>query len=299
MKLSAVAAFLVPPRAFVESTKATGLSGVKGATATEAPSNEAVVERKAAIQDTLDFSSEALERLRSDDVTAEQADTSDPIDARKPTSEAAIKSNASLDEGSETAATENSAENSNESSAEGPPSGSTEELSEEQQEQVTELKQRDTEVRAHEQAHVAAGGPHVTGGPTYEYQKGPDGRRYAVGGEVQIDTSPVEGDPEATLQKAQVVRAAALAPAEPSSQDLAVAAAAAQMATQARAELRDPSPASESTGGEPGQASGKSAEGDELKTHVTNTQSYENRTLTNAFAAQERIASVSTIDFYA
>ena len=110
-------------------------------------------------------------------------------------------------------------------------------LTEEEEQQVAELKSRDREVRAHEQAHLAAAGPYATGGPTFSYQKGPDGQRYAVGGEVGIDTSPVSGDPEATIQKAQQIRAAALAPASPSSQDQQVAAAATQMESQARAEL--------------------------------------------------------------
>ena len=111
------------------------------------------------------------------------------------------------------------------------------ELTREEQAQVQELRQRDREVRTHEQAHVAAGGQYVRGGPTYEYEEGPDRNRYAVAGEVQIDSSPVPGDPEATIEKARVVRRAALAPAEPSSQDRAVAAAASQMEAQARAEL--------------------------------------------------------------
>ena len=109
-------------------------------------------------------------------------------------------------------------------------------LSDEETQQVEKLKARDREVRTHEQAHLAAAGPYARGGPTYTYQQGPDGQRYAIGGEVQIDTSPVPGDPEATIAKARVVRNAALAPAEPSSQDRAVAAAASQMEQQARAE---------------------------------------------------------------
>lgn len=113
------------------------------------------------------------------------------------------------------------------------------ELSEEQRAQVDELKNRDREVRQHEQAHLAAAGPHAISGPTYDYQKGPDGKKYAVGGEVQIDTSPVDGDPEATIRKARIVRAAALAPAEPSSQDRAVAAKATQMEMSARADARE------------------------------------------------------------
>ncbi|MEM1424828.1 MAG: putative metalloprotease CJM1_0395 family protein [Planctomycetota bacterium] len=113
------------------------------------------------------------------------------------------------------------------------------ELSEAEREQVRELKARDAEVKAHEQAHVAAAGPYYRGGPTYSYQQGPDGNRYAVGGSVQIDTSPVPGDPEATIAKAQTVRRAALAPAEPSTTDQQVAAAASKMEAQARQELNE------------------------------------------------------------
>lgn len=103
-------------------------------------------------------------------------------------------------------------------------------------EQVAELKARDTEVRQHERAHAAAGAPH-TGQPSYQYVKGPDGRNYAVAGEVPIDTSPVPGDPEATIAKAEQVKRAALAPAEPSSADRAVAAQADAMRLAALAEL--------------------------------------------------------------
>ena len=105
--------------------------------------------------------------------------------------------------------------------------------------ELQNMKARDREVRQHEQAHVAAGGAYVTGGPTYSYTRGPDGRQYAVGGEVQIDSSPIAGDPAATIRKMQVVQRAALAPAEPSGQDRSVAAGAAQTENQARADLRE------------------------------------------------------------
>lgn len=105
-----------------------------------------------------------------------------------------------------------------------------------EQAEIKELKKRDREVRAHEQAHAAVGGA-IAGAPTYSYTKGPDGVLYAVGGEVSISTSKVDGDPQATLQKAQKIIAAANAPAQPSSQDRAVAAQAAQMASQARVEI--------------------------------------------------------------
>ncbi len=111
-------------------------------------------------------------------------------------------------------------------------------LSDAEQRAVAQLKARDREVRAHEQAHLSAAGPHARSGPSFQYQKGPDNARYAVGGEVQIDVSPVAGDPEATIRKAQIVRAAALAPANPSSQDRQVAAAATRLEAQAQQELR-------------------------------------------------------------
>ena len=105
-----------------------------------------------------------------------------------------------------------------------------------QQQQITELASRDREVRSHEQAHAAVGGSYA-GAPTYSFKRGPDGQAYAVGGEVSIDVSPIPNDPAATLRKMEVVQQAALAPAEPSSQDLRVAAQAQVLAAQARSEL--------------------------------------------------------------
>lgn len=109
-------------------------------------------------------------------------------------------------------------------------------LSAEEEQVVAELKRRDTEVRAHERAHAAAGGAYA-GMPSFEYQTGPDNQRYAVAGEVPIDASPVAGDPAATIDKMAIVKAAALAPAKPSGQDRAVAAKAAATAAAAQAEL--------------------------------------------------------------
>jgi len=102
---------------------------------------------------------------------------------------------------------------------------------------IAQLRARDREVRAHEMAHVAAAGGYVTSGPHYTYQKGPDGRQYAIGGEVGIDVSPERG-PEATIRKMQIVQQAALAPANPSAQDMRVAAAAAQAMMEAMQALR-------------------------------------------------------------
>ncbi|MEW6677865.1 MAG: putative metalloprotease CJM1_0395 family protein [Pseudomonadota bacterium] len=108
-------------------------------------------------------------------------------------------------------------------------------LTPDQQAQVQKLKAADQKVRQHEAAHQSAGAG-LTGGATYQYVRGPDGRQYAVAGEVSINTSPA-GTPEATLVKARQIRAAALAPADPSPQDRAVAAAASLMESQARAEI--------------------------------------------------------------
>lgn len=119
--------------------------------------------------------------------------------------------------------------------------------------QIDQLKARDREVRAHELAHQAAAGGLASGGASFTYQRGPDGVNYAVGGEVPITLR--EGrTPEETIANAQTIRAAALAPADPSAQDRAVAAQAARLEAQARSELAQPAtsegePARSTTGG--------------------------------------------------
>lgn len=74
------------------------------------------------------------------------------------------------------------------------------------------------------------------GGADFDLVKGPDGRMYAVGGEVRIDVSPGR-TPEETVRKAEQIRRAALAPVDPSAQDYRVAAQAAQMMAQAQQEI--------------------------------------------------------------
>ncbi len=102
---------------------------------------------------------------------------------------------------------------------------------------LAELKKTDTQVRQHEMAHVTAGGGVVTSGARLAFKRGPDGRNYAVAGEVSIDASPVPGDPRATIRKMQQVKTAALAPANPSAQDLKVASRATVLAAKAASEL--------------------------------------------------------------
>ena len=105
-----------------------------------------------------------------------------------------------------------------------------------EQQEIKSLKRRDQEVRSHELAHAAVGGAY-TGAPNYSFAVGPDGNKYAVGGEVSVDLAPIDGNPSATIAKMQKVHAAALAPANPSIQDTRVAASAAKLIAQAQSEL--------------------------------------------------------------
>ena len=120
--------------------------------------------------------------------------------------------------------------------------------------EIEQLKARDQEVRVHEQAHASTGGQYA-GAPQYEYTTGPANKRYVTDGEVSIDVSE-ERTPEETLKKMEQVRAAALAPAEPSSQDLKVAAEASQKATEARSEIAKGQTETASTGSTSAQSNG-------------------------------------------
>ncbi len=108
-------------------------------------------------------------------------------------------------------------------------------LSEGERALVEELAARDREVRRHEAAHVRVGGQYA-GRPEFYFVTGPDGRRYATGGEVAIDVAP-EREPVETIEKMEIVKAAALAPAEPSPADRRVAALADTLRRAAELEL--------------------------------------------------------------
>jgi len=146
---------------------------------------------------------------------------------------------------------------------------------------ISALKARHDEVNSHERAHAAVGGQYA-GAPSYSYQIGPDGVKYAVSGEVSIDTSVIEGDPEATLKKAQQVKAAALAPAQPSTQDIKVAAEADQMAIQARSEIsaaNSPEPSSDSSSEHSSRSS--STDSDDIQQNFIDSQNIEPATSSN------------------
>ncbi len=158
---------------------------------------------------------------------------------------------------------------------------------------INELEHRDHEVRTHELAHASIGGS-ATGSPSYTFEVGPDGKKYAVGGEVSVDLSSVPGDPQATIAKMQKVHAAALAPANPSSQDTRVAATAAQIILQAQSEIMA------EFDGEP-QKSNVSASSSFAKSSTTLDESSANNIaddfdslINQTLAAQEEIAPSTT-----
>ncbi len=113
-------------------------------------------------------------------------------------------------------------------------SQSTDKLSEDEERLVTDLQSRDAEVRAHESAHQTGGAS--TGAATFSYQQGPDGKMYAIGGEVSISFK-TGSNPQETIANAQAVIASALAPADPSGQDMAVASSAMVMMMKAQQQL--------------------------------------------------------------
>lgn len=116
---------------------------------------------------------------------------------------------------------------------------------------IRQLEETDRKVRAHEAAHLAAAGGLAVGGASFAYTRGPDGKQYAVSGEVSIAIQ--EGrDAASTLRIAEQIRRAALAPADPSGQDRSVAAQADAMASKARSEMLRQQFASSDTRATPG-----------------------------------------------
>ncbi len=133
--------------------------------------------------------------------------------------------------------TQTKGQESKPSSSQTPKGIDGQELTEEEQQKVKEMKERDEEVRVHENAHKSAGGQYAAA-PTYTYETGPDGKRYITDGEVSIDIGE-EKDPQATIEKMQIVKRAAMAPAEPSGQDRKVYQEANQKEAAARQELAE------------------------------------------------------------
>ena len=155
-----------------------------------------------------------------------------------------------------------------------------------QEKVINELERRDKEVRSHELAHASVGGS-FTGAPNYSFETGPDGKKYAVGGEVSVDLSTIAGNPAATIAKMQKVHSAALAPANPSAQDTKVAASAIKIILQAQSELQaQDSHTVKTTDNESALATGSIQTNESKSGDEVSFDTFINRTLT----AQEKIA---------
>lgn len=97
-------------------------------------------------------------------------------------------------------------------------------LDEKDYERVLEkFKSKDAEVKQHEESHTANGVAKST--IKYNYQTGPDGKLYAVGGEVKLDTS-LPSDEKQAIDKLEKLASASSAPSQLSAADSQIAIAA-------------------------------------------------------------------------
>lgn len=123
----------------------------------------------------------------------------------------------------------------NESKTDAKTANTPDELTTTEQTEIQNLKERDQEVRIHENKHKSIGGAYAQS-PSYSYTTGPDGKQYIIDGSVSISLSE-EKNPQDTIKKMEQVQKAALAPQEPSGADRRVAAEAIQIANRARAQV--------------------------------------------------------------
>jgi hypothetical protein len=164
-------------------------------------------------------------------------------------------------------------------------------LDQQQIQELQKLKQRDAEVRAHEQAHLSAAGPYARGGASFTYERGPDGNSYAIGGEVGIDVGK-EATPEATLVKMQTIKRAALAPASPSAADRRIASQASINEAQARQELLVKTQEALSQAGSAGKPEDEESQRSPRTASEDQSEpSYPAATFKNAIAAYNRVAA--------
>jgi len=85
---------------------------------------------------------------------------------------------------------------------------------------LAKFKNHDSEIKTHEQAHASIG--HTTSPISYNYQEGPDGKMYVVGGSVRMDTS-IPDDPKSAAFKLDMLSKAASGPTHLSGADGAIA----------------------------------------------------------------------------
>lgn len=109
------------------------------------------------------------------------------------------------------------------------------ELTPDQLDKVKRLKQQEEKVMRRVNSRLAAGGD-ICEKPTFQYEIGPDGKRYKTAGEVKIDISPCK-TPEETIAKMQRVKKAAMACGEPTKEDRAIYEEADRIAQMAQAQL--------------------------------------------------------------
>lgn len=110
----------------------------------------------------------------------------------------------------------------------------TTELTTDEKAELAKLQSVDSKVRAHEAAHQS--GAAASGGASFTYVKGANGVMYAVGGEVPVRMQS-GSTPQETMANAQGVISTALAPADPSAQDISVASKARVMLMKAQQEF--------------------------------------------------------------
>jgi uncharacterized protein involved in copper resistance len=85
---------------------------------------------------------------------------------------------------------------------------------------LSKFEARDQQIRMHEQSHASNAATSTA--IQYNYQTGPDGKIYAVGGSVRYDTS-IPKDPASAEVKLQQLQKAASSPDELSAADLQIA----------------------------------------------------------------------------
>jgi hypothetical protein len=84
---------------------------------------------------------------------------------------------------------------------------------------LNKFKQTEVSVRTHEQTHASIGLP--VSPISYNYQEGPDGKMYVVGGSVRLDTS-IPNDPKAAAFKMEQIKKASNGPVDLSGADISI-----------------------------------------------------------------------------
>lgn len=85
---------------------------------------------------------------------------------------------------------------------------------------LNKFKNKDSEVKTHEQTH--ASGATTTSAINYNYQVGPDGKLYAIGGSVRFDTS-IPKDPQSAKVKMDQLQSASSSVSSLSGADASIA----------------------------------------------------------------------------